>query len=930
MLLKCCCGWLIAQTGQIQFSQHHGIQHQSFQLEITTPVADATIYYTSDGSLPSAANGIVYTQPIAINTTTVMRAVVVSPWVTNAQVVTASYLFPSDVIRQTNSPTGYPDQWGPYTAISGKAIADYEMDQDLLSNQNYANAVISALSEIPTISIVTDRNHLFSDSTDPENGGIYIYTGAPITNFTYALGRGWERPASVEYFDTNQQSFQINCGLRIQGGHGRRPEKSPKHSLLLNFDSQYGPDRVSYPFFGEKSAPFYKKLILRAGFGNSWVHHDNAQRIRASYIEDIWTKDTQRAMGHPASKSNIVHLYINGIYWGLYAPSERMDKDFGEIYLGGDDDDYDVIKDYTEVANGQIDAWNEMMNMANAGLQSTEKYKLIQGLNPDGTDHPTQEPLVDVVNLADYMLINFYGANSDWDHHNWAAMRNRVSPRKGFTFMCWDGESMLTNINGNILTKNNSNCPSNIYQQLLKNAEFKRLLANRIQKHLFNDGALTPDSAIARWQRRKVILENPILVEAARWGDYRRDVHRYQTSGPFDLYTKDGHWTPRNNYLLETYFPQRTAIFLSHLRSAGLFPSVDAPDFRINGKVQFPPVVNKGDVLSFTASQGNIYYTADGTDPMNMTTGFLNSAKAQLYTQAIPLQHSGVFVARTYYNGQWSAAITRSIVIPENRNDIKITEIQYQPLDATLPNSEYEFLEIKNAGTATLDLSGFSFTKGVSYTFPAETYMQPGTFKVLASNGSAFFSRYGFRPCGEYSGKLDNKGEMLVFESATADTIFAFSYQRGGEWPAASGTGYSMVASVVNPTGNPADASYWRTSAAIGGSPGSDDGMSTSVRIFNQSPQAKIMAVPNPFSDLARISYSLPESAHVSIALYNSTGQLVTSLINQAHSQGQYQINWDGHSHNGQAMPDGLYLIRMQVNISGIIHQQTIKIILSR
>src|SRR5690606_21729253 len=118
---------------------------------------------------------------------------------------------------------------------------------------------------------------------------------------------------------------------------------------------------------GAKSADTFKKLVLRAGFGNSWVHHDNAQRIKSTYLEDIWTKDTQRAMGHPASESTFVHLYLNGIYWGVYALSERMDKDFGEAYMGGDDNDYDVIKDYAEIANGEKLAWDKMMAMANAG-----------------------------------------------------------------------------------------------------------------------------------------------------------------------------------------------------------------------------------------------------------------------------------------------------------------------------------------------------------------------------------------------------------------------------------------------------------------------------------------------------------------------------------------------------------------------------------
>ena len=159
-------------------------------------------------------------------------------------------------------------------------------------------------------------------------------------------------------------------------------------------------------------------------------------------------------MKHPSSNSIYVHLYINGIYWGIYVPSERMDKDFAVKYLGGEEDDYDVIKDYAEVADGTIDAWNQMMQMANNGVENTDDYQRIQGNNPDGSPNPEIESMVDVVNLIDYMLINFYGSNTDWDSHNWAAMRNRVSPGKGFKFFCWDAEHMLKKLNGNELGEN--------------------------------------------------------------------------------------------------------------------------------------------------------------------------------------------------------------------------------------------------------------------------------------------------------------------------------------------------------------------------------------------------------------------------------------------------------------------------------------------
>ena len=133
------------------------------------------------------------------------------------------------------------------------------------------------------------------------------------------------------------------------------------------------------------------------------------------------------------------------------------------------------------------------------------------------------------------MMLNFFGANSDWDHHNWAAMRNRVNPGKGFKFLCWDAEHMVKGINDNNLGENNEGCPSRIFQQLLENKEFKRLFANRVLKHCFNGGALTPEANIERWMNRGNQIKKAVIAASARWGDYRRDVHPYQTSGPFEF-----------------------------------------------------------------------------------------------------------------------------------------------------------------------------------------------------------------------------------------------------------------------------------------------------------------------------------------------------------------------------------------------------------
>lgn len=914
------------------FSRKHGVFDEPFMLEILASVEDAKVYYTLNGNSPSVENALLYTSPIPVDSTTIVRAVALVNGNNSSRVITRSYIFPRDVIHQGNTPAGYPVNWGSYSGISGKAVADYEMDAEMMSDPVFAASVIEGLKSLPVISLVADIDHLFSHSSDPDSGGIYIHTGAPVGN---GIGKGWERPASMEYIPLGEaEAIQLNCGIRLHGGHSRLPEKSPKHSFRLVFRNEYGASKLQYPLFDDDNATTsFNSLVLRAGFGLSWIHHSHGERKLAQYQRDIWIKDTQRAIGHVSSRSSYVHLFINGMYWGIYAPSERMDSDFAASYLKGKPEDFDVIKDYQDVANGTIENWNKLMGMVNSGVEDDAAYQRIQGNNPDGTYNPEYENLVDVVNLADYMLLNFYGGNTDWDHHNWAAAKNRNNPLQGFNFFCWDAEHILKSVDQNVLNENNDQCPSRIFQQLRKNETFVRLFADRVQLHCFNGGVLTPEAALRRWNNRTLQVEKALTAESARWGDYRRDVHPYQTSGPFDLYSYTDHWLTQRDFMLNTYFPERTQVLLDQLRSAGLYPSVEAPGFFINEQPFLPDnKIVKGDVLSMTSAEGVIYYTTNGQDPAkweqqddqserSMAAGDqLNSSitnGAQMYSGPISLTTTACIKARTYSNGSWSAMMSGSFIFADDYEDIKVTEIHYNPLgDGVVDGKDLEFIELKNTGSSTLDMGGASFTEGVEFVFPSETWLPADSFVVLASDWEHFYERYGFLPDGEYSGNLNNGGEQLLLESNTGDTIFNLIYANNSPWPLeADGAGYSLVPVDINPIGNQNDYGDWRASFHLGGSPGKDDKASFNEIVDYQKKKRFTLSqnYPNPFYEVTYINYELAEKAWVDISVYNLMGQKITELYSGFQSEGSHVLSWNGSVSGGDQCNTGIYVYRMIV-----------------
>ncbi|MEM7148112.1 MAG: CotH kinase family protein, partial [Verrucomicrobiota bacterium] len=578
-----------------KFSVDRGFHREPFQLEITTATEGATIYYTTDGRTPSKGNifsgpiGAIYDGPITVDATAVIRAVALKTGFESTNVDTHTYIFVEDVIRQSADQEGWPTEWLG-DGGNGTFPADYEMDPEVTEDPAYKDLMDDALLALPSLSLVTDPDHLFST-----RDGIY--------QRPQQSGPDWERPVSAELIHPDgTRGFQIDAGVRIQGGHTREPAKNPKHSFRLLFKKEYGAAKLNYRFFEEDSAVAeFDTLILRGGGNQSWLHHNTFlgdNRGRAQYVRDQWAKDAQRAMGHPGAHNRMVHLYINGLYWGLYNPTERPTAAFGESYLGGVKEDYDALNS-GEAKDGDLVAYNDLFDRARKDLADQANYDALT-------------EVLDIEGFTDYMILNQYGGNLDWDHHNWYAMRNRNGGK--WRFFAWDSEFFFIDVEDNVITDDNARNPSEIFQELVKNEDYVRYLGDRIQKHLFNDGVLTEAAVLESWEKRSADVELALVGESARWGDYRRDVHSRGT--PLLLLTRDGAWMDERNRLLNDYFPKRNEEVIKQYRRLNLYPIPGAPEFQQHGGSVNPDAEVKVSIPgSIFTPRGDIYITTDGSDP---------------------------------------------------------------------------------------------------------------------------------------------------------------------------------------------------------------------------------------------------------------------------------------------------------------------------
>jgi len=63
---------------------------------------------------------------------------------------------------------------------------------------------------------------------------------------------------------------------------------------------------------------------------------------------------------------------------------------------------------------------------------------------------------------------------------------------------------------------------------------------------------------------------------------------------------------------------------------------------------------------------------------------------------------------------------------------------------------------------------------------------------------------------------------------------------------------------------------------------------------------------PNPIHQATLISYSLPHTAHITLSIYDITGRLVETLVNETQQRGVHQVQW-----NRKANPSGVYFYRL-------------------
>ncbi len=559
----------LGEVEKVEFSKTRGFYEQSLILILASTTSNANIYYTTDGRNPiagevNAPGSIRYSSPIAINSTKCIRAAAIK------------------------------NGWKPSP----------------VETHTYIYGASAAIKSMPLISLVGDPNQSLYEPNGVMAivGGEY-YQPDPINNpWDWVWGQGgdpsaynnpihrgidYERPVSLEIFNSSDGNYQADCGIRVHGSDYTRPRytrgddwlcNNNKFSFNLFFRSDYGDNRFEYPFF-----PFtpevdrYQSVALRGG------HND----ICAPFVKDEWIRRLFKEMGHTQVTGTFVNMYLNGSYKYYYNPIAREDEQFFQEWYNSDND-FDVITQ-SGVRDGDAAAWYNLINYANNNdLSFAENYNYFAGQ-------------FDIITFIDYLILEIYSGNFDWPGNNWT-VHHESSDNGKFRFSIWDADGIAESwIFGNNCESCNltafDSFPSwtsptglnnlewdptaQIYRALRVNPNFKQLFADRIHRYFRNGGILTQSHMTDKWWE----VQNEVS-----------SVLPYQIT-----------------FIPDIFLPKREPYVIAAFENNGLFDrAFGAPIFYVNSSYKFGGYVNSSDSFTITdpcSSGGIIYYTTDGSDP---------------------------------------------------------------------------------------------------------------------------------------------------------------------------------------------------------------------------------------------------------------------------------------------------------------------------
>ncbi|MCK4445443.1 MAG: CotH kinase family protein, partial [Candidatus Marinimicrobia bacterium] len=300
-----------------EFSINGGFYSDFVDISINSLAEGAETYYTLDGSTPTESS-YVYTTPIHLESTTVLRASCFKDGYLQSKTITQSYLINTDF-------------------------------------------------SLPVISLVTDSGNFFDTEI-----GIYVFgNDADTVNYPYwgsNFWEDWERPVHVELYEPDgQQGFSIDAGVKIYGSWSRL---YPQKSLSVFARGRYGYNEINYQIFPDLLINEYQAFILRNS-GQDWGHTFFRDAMMQSLTADATDVDVQAY--RPAM------VLLNGEIWGIHNIREKFNEHYIASHHGVDPDNIDMIERDDIIIHGDLVHYQSLIDFVeNNDISLSDNYEYVR------------------------------------------------------------------------------------------------------------------------------------------------------------------------------------------------------------------------------------------------------------------------------------------------------------------------------------------------------------------------------------------------------------------------------------------------------------------------------------------------------------------------------------------------------------------------
>lgn len=394
---------VMAQNENVSFSRSGGFYDDGFSLALSCSNSDLHVRYTTNGATPTSTSTL-YTEPLLLD----------SNMYSHSDIYTIVNCIPS---------TFYLSNDVKHAIVIRAAAFDADGNRfsDVVTQSYFIRSLDCNTHGLPVMSLVADSLDLFDYNTGIfVPGASYDSSDSTHTGNYYNRGIEWERLINVEFYETNNEGINQQCGLRAHGGASRWFQQK---GMKLYARDEYGKKRFKHQFFDDIPHNSFKRLNLKPFRCSNWLQ-TGGQDYLANRIAHNFNLES------PAVREVVV--FLNGEYWGIYTLEETPDERYLEDHFNINIDSCNVIKYWgtTEYGDG-MDWWRLRNWMADANLNNDDDYAYACSR----VDEPC---------FIDYEMFQIFSHNLDWPVNNtlcWQAANGQP-----FRFIFYDGDGCFSKL----------------------------------------------------------------------------------------------------------------------------------------------------------------------------------------------------------------------------------------------------------------------------------------------------------------------------------------------------------------------------------------------------------------------------------------------------------------------------------------------------